>query len=117
VTDLGIADHGERAAVNDGSKFKAVNNRDKNFTKAKVQRRRAQLEESVARYLSQLDTADRQEPTEALAAKATRLTEKLTKLKEEMGKLAVYEKQMLASPDQQISLTDPDSEIIEAFGQ
>jgi hypothetical protein len=39
----------------------------------------------------------------------TRLTEKLTKLKEEMGKLAVYEKQMLASPDQQISLTDPDS--------
>jgi hypothetical protein len=60
----------------DGSKFKAVNNRDKNFTRAKVERRRAQLEESVARYLSQLDTADRQEPTEALAAKVTRLTEK-----------------------------------------
>jgi len=59
----------------DGSKFKAVNNRDKNFTKAKVQRRRAQLEESVARYLSQLDTADRQEPTEALATKVARLTE------------------------------------------
>jgi transposase len=93
----------------DGSKFKAVNNRDKNFTRAKVERRRTQLEESVARYLSQLDTADRQEPTEALAAKVTRLTEKLTKLKEEMGKLAVYEKQMLASPDQQISLTDRDS--------
>ena len=74
-----------------------------------MERRRAQLEESVARYLSQLDTADRQEPTEALAAKVTRLTEKLTKLKDEMGKLAVYEKQMLASPDQQISLTDPDS--------
>src|SRR5881227_3383902 len=53
----------------DGSKFKAVNNRDKNFTRAKVERRRAQLEESVARYLSQLDTADRQEPTDALAAK------------------------------------------------
>ena len=50
----------------DGSKFKAVNNRDKNFTKAKVQRLRAQLEESVARYLSKLDTADQQEPTEAL---------------------------------------------------
>ena len=93
----------------DGSKFKAVNNRDKNFTRAKVERRRAQLEESVARYLSQLDTADRQEPTEALAVKVTRLKEKLTKLKEEMGKLAGYEKQMLASPDQQISLTDPDS--------
>ena len=74
-----------------------MNNRDKNFARAKVERRRAQLEESVARYLSQLDTADRQEPTEALAAKVTRLTEKLTKLKEEMGKLAVYEKQMVAS--------------------
>jgi hypothetical protein len=54
--------HGDVAI--DGSKFKAVNNRDKNFTWAKVERRRAQLEESVARYLSQLDTADRQEPTE-----------------------------------------------------
>jgi transposase len=101
----------------DGSKFKAVNNRDKNFTRAKVERRRAQLEESVARYLSQLDTADRQEPTEALAAKVTRLHEKLTKLKEEMGKLAVYERQMLASLDQQISLTDPDSRSMATSGR
>jgi transposase len=53
----------------DGSKFKAVNTRDKNFTKGKVERRRQQLEESVARYLAQLDTADLQEPSEALAAK------------------------------------------------
>ena len=68
----------------DGSKFKAVNNRDKNFTKGKVERRRAQLEESVARYLAQLDTADRQEPTEALAAKTKHLKEKLAKLKSEM---------------------------------
>jgi len=101
----------------DGSKFKAVNNRDKNFTRAKVERRRAQLEESVARYLSQLDTADRQEPTEALAVKVTRLKEKLTKLKEEMSKLAGYEKQMLASPDQQISLTDPDSRSMATSGR
>jgi hypothetical protein len=79
-----------------------------------VQRRRAQLEESVARYLNQLDTADRQEPTEALAAKVTRPTEKL---KEEMGELAVYEKQMLASPDQQISLTDPDSRSMATSGR
>ena len=93
----------------DGSKFKAVNNRDKNFTRAKVERRRAQLEESVARYLSQLDTADRHDPTEALAVKTTRLKEKLAKLQEEIGKLAAYEKQMLSSPDEQISLTDPDS--------
>ena len=57
----------------DGSKFKAVNTRDKNFTRAKMQRRLAQIEESVARYLSQLDTADRQEPSEALAAKTAHL--------------------------------------------
>ena len=84
----------------DGSKFKAVNNRDRNFTRAKVERRRAQLEESVARYLSQLDTADRQEPTQALAAKTKRLKEKLAKLDSEMKRLEAYEKQMLASPDQ-----------------
>jgi transposase len=101
----------------DGSKFKAVNNRDRNFTRAKVERRRAQLEESVARYLSQLDTADRHEPTEALATKTERLKEKLTKLKEEMAKLATLEAQMLASPDQQVSLTDPDSRSMATSGR
>ena len=89
----------------DGSKFKAVNNRDRNFTRGKVERRRVQLEESVARYLSQLDTADLQEPTDALAAKSKHLKEKLAKLDSEMQRLEAYEKQMLASPDQQISLT------------
>jgi transposase len=93
----------------DGSKFKAVNNRDRNFTRAKVERRRAQIEESVARYLQQLDTADRHEPTEALAARSTRLTEKIARLEQEMQRLAELEAQMLASPDQQISLTDPDA--------
>jgi transposase len=101
----------------DGSKFKAVNNRDKNFTKGKVERRRAQLKQSVARYLAQLDTADRQEPTEALAAKAKHLKEKLVKLKSEMDKLSAYEKQMLTSPDQQISLTDPDSRSMATSGR
>src|SRR5438477_106010 len=63
----------------DGSKFKAVNNRDRNFTRAKVERRLAQIEESVARYLSQPDTADLQEPSEALAAKTAPPQEKLAK--------------------------------------
>jgi hypothetical protein len=82
----------------DGSKFKAVNNRDKNFTRAKVERRRAQLEESVARYLSQLDTADRQEPTEALAAKVTRLNEKLTKLRRKWASLLSTRSRCLLRP-------------------
>jgi transposase len=73
----------------DGSKFKAVNSRDNNFTKGKMERRLAQIEESVARYLSQLDTADRQTaageaPSEELAARTTRLKEKLIKLEEEV---------------------------------
>ena len=82
----------------DGSKFKAVNTRDKNFTRGKVERRRPQLEESVARYLAQLDTADRQEPSEALAAKTAHLKEKLAKLEEEMAKLAAYEKRCWPRP-------------------
>src|SRR5215207_8500681 len=84
----------------DGSKFKAVNNRDKNFTRAKMERRRAKLEESVARYLQQLDTADRQEPSEALRAKTSRLKEKIEKLKEEMQRLKILKVKMLATPDQ-----------------
>ena len=101
----------------DGSKFKAVNNRDRNFTRAKVERRRAQIEESVARYLQQLDTADRHEPTEALSARTTRLKEKIARLEQEMQRLAELEAQMLASPDQQISLTDPDARSMATSGR
>jgi transposase len=101
----------------DGSKFKAVNNRDKNFTQAKVERRRKQLEESVARYLAQLDTADRQDPSEIVTLKKMRYKEKLEKLKSEMAKLAVIEKQVLASPDKQVSFTDPDSRSMATSGR
>src|SRR5712671_5225631 len=101
----------------DGSKFKAVNTRDKNFTRGKVERRRAQLEKSVARYLAQLDTADLQEPSEELAAKTAHLKEKLVKLDSEMQRLAAMEKLMLASPDRQISLTDPDSRSMATSGR
>src|SRR5215470_13819698 len=97
----------ETSVVIDGSKFKAVNNRDKNFTRAKMDRRMAQIEESVARYLQQLDTADRQEPSEALKTKVSRLKDKIEKLKEEMQRLRAIAARMLATPDQQISLSDP----------
>src|SRR5712672_465483 len=101
----------------DGSKFKAVNTRDKNFTRAKMERRVAQIEESVARYLSQLDTADLQEPSEALASKTAHLKEKLAKLASEVQRLKAIEKEMLASPDRQISLTDPDSRSMATSGR
>ena len=101
----------------DGSKFKAVNNRDKNFTEAKIEKRRKQLEESVARYLSQLDTADLHEPSETIELKKTYLKEKLEKLKSEMGKLEAIEREVLGSPDKQISLTDPDCRSMATSGR
>src|SRR5467141_49878 len=101
----------------DGSKFKAVNNRDKNFTRAKMERRVAQIEASVARYLRQLDSADRQEPSDARTTKTGRLKEKIAKLKEEMQRLQGLKARMLAAPDQQISLTDPDSRSMATSGR
>ncbi|WP_271591800.1 hypothetical protein [Bradyrhizobium sp. CCBAU 65884] len=92
----------------DGSKFKAVNNRDRNFRHAKMARRMAQIEESVGRYLRRLDSADRQEPSEAISIKTTRIKEKIARLKQEMSRLDVLDAQMRNTPDQQISLTDPD---------
>ena len=101
----------------DGSKFKAVNARDKNFTRAKMQRRMEQIEESVERYLHQLDSADRQEPSLARTTKTARLKDKIAKLKEEMGRLGKLEARMLAAPDQQISLTDPDARSMATSGR
>ncbi|SMF85384.1 IS1182 family transposase [Tistlia consotensis] len=101
----------------DGSKFKAVNNRDRNFTAAKMQRRLAQIDASVGRYLQQLDSADRQAPSEAIEMRKTRLQEKLGKLREEMGRLRALEAQRLASPDGQISLTDPDARSMATSGR
>ena len=111
----GIAHEGERCDRR--LQIQGGQTRDKNFTRGKVERRRQQLEESVARYLAQLDTADLQEPSEGLAAKTAHLKEKLGKLASEMQKLEAHEKAMLASPDQQISLTDPDSRSMATSGR
>ena len=101
----------------DGSKFKAVNNRDRNFTAAKMQRRMAQIEESVARYLHQLDSADRQEPSLAQTMKTTRLNEKIERLRQEMGRLEALDAERKERPDQQISLTDPDARSMATAGR
>ena len=92
----------------DGSKFKAVNNRDKNFTSGKMKRRVASINESIERYLRAMDTADRAEP-EVAALKKGRLQEKIEALKQQMEQLKAIEAQMNASPDKQVSLTDPDA--------
>src|SRR6187402_3430496 len=100
----------------DGSKFKAVNNRDKNFTDRKLQARMEQLEESVARYLVELDRADR-EPTAVNEERVPRLKEKITHLKEQMRRLVQIGARMQATPDRQFSLTDPDARSMATSGR
>jgi transposase len=99
---------GENLVAIDGSKFKAVNNRDRNFTSAKLKRRMEEIESSINRYLTALDAADRQEPT-ASEPSAVRLEEKIAKLKTQMKELKAIEIQLNESPDKQVSLTDPDA--------
>jgi len=96
----------------DGSKFKAVNNRDKNFTKAKMKRRLAEVEASIARYLVELDAADAAAPPEERRS----LKEKIAALEEEMDRLKKFEVRMLEAPDQQLSLTDPDARSMKSRG-
>ena len=100
----------------DGSKFKAVNNRDKNFTPHKLQARMEQLEESIARYLDDLDRADR-EPAAVPPARVSRLKEKMAAVKAQVRKLRQIERQLLQTPDQQISLTDPDARSMATSGR
>jgi transposase len=100
----------------DGSKFKAVNNRDKNYTVAKVTGRMEQVEASIARYLRALDRADREE-SDIAEAKSVRLKEKIAGLRQQMQALKVMEQKVQDAPDQQVSLTDPDARSMATSGK
>jgi transposase len=100
----------------DGSKFKAVNARDKNFTEAKMKRRLERIDESIARYLSQLETADRHGDA-VPEAKVARLKGKIEKLKEEIVRLNAINAEMMKSEDKQISLIDPDARSMATSGK
>ena len=100
----------------DGSKFKAVNNRDKNFTAAKVAKRMEQVDASIARYLATLDRADREE-SDITEAKACRLKEKIAGLRDQMQSLKEMQRVVEAAPDQQVSLTDPDARSMATSGR
>ena len=102
---------GDTLAI-DGSKFKAVNNRDKNFTRAKMKRRLAEVEASIDRYLVELDNADRSAPPEDTRS----LKDKIAALEEEMDRLKKLEVRMLEAPEQQLSLTDPDARSMKSRG-
>jgi transposase len=99
----------------DGSKFKAVNHRDRNFTKAKILARRQQIEESIDRYPNMLDTTDRTEPAQACSTSA-RLQDKITILKQQMQQLKEIDARLASTPDGQISLTDPDARFMKTRG-
>jgi transposase len=101
----------------DGSKFKAVNNRDKNFTPYKLGKRIEQIEASIARYLAAMEAADRHEDDEVLQAKSARLKEKIASLREQVGRFRDMEPAVRAAPDQQVSLTDPDARSMATSGR
>jgi transposase len=103
-------------AAIDGSKFKAVNARDKNFTRAKLQKRMDQVEASIERYMAALETADRQE-SEVAQAKASRLKDRIAALREQMAAFKILEPVLHAAPDEQISLTDPDARSMATSGR
>jgi len=107
---------GAASVAIDGSKFKAVNARDKNFTEAKMKRRFERIDESNARYLSQLETADRHGDA-VPEAKVERLKGKIEKLKEEIVRLNAINAEMMKSEDKQISLTDPDARSMATSGK
>jgi hypothetical protein len=101
--------------VIDGSKFKAVNNRDRNFTRAKMKRRLAQIGASLDRYFEELACADRKESSVA-DAKTINLKDKIAMLKEEMARLKTIEVKLQEAPDKQVSLTDPDARSMKSRG-
>jgi transposase len=92
----------------DGSKFKAVNSRDKNFTRNSVKRRLQKTQANIDRYLTKLDAVDREEP-EIRAVSAAQLQQKIASMEAKMEQLKVHEAEVQAHPDHQVSLTDPDA--------
>ena len=99
----------------DGSKFKAVNSRDRNFTQTKAAKRLEQIEVSIERYLSELETADRQPSTPEI--KRTRLKGKIDRLKQEIERVKAIEAQLASAEETQISLTDPDARSMQGTGK
>jgi len=98
----------------DGSKFKAVNNRERNYTPGKIERRERELEESIQRYLEALETADRTQPVE-MQAKTASLQGKIQKMRQRMQELQAVKAQLQALPDRQLSQTDPDAHAMTTY--
>lgn len=92
----------------DGSKFKAVNNKSKNYTPSKVQFHIDRVEKSIEKYLSQMDTKDGDEKD----IDTTVSTSKLAWLEARLVELKALEKEVNEHPDKQVSQTDPDARLM-----
>jgi len=92
----------------DGSKFKAVNSRDKNFTKKSVKRRIKKTQANIDRYLAKLDAVDEEEP-EIREVTAEELRQKIASMEAKMEELKGREIEVEAHPDKQVSVTDEDA--------
>ena len=101
--------------VIDGSKFKAVNNRDRNYTLGKLKRRREELERSIDRYFYRLDKMD-QKPDEVAELQTPMLKDKIASLKQALAELNALEPELNKSEDKQISLTDPQARSLRTRG-
>ena len=106
---------GDMVAI-DGSKFKAVNSRDKNYTAGKIDKRQQQIEESIQRYLDLIESADRTSPI-GFDVKTVRLHEKIARLRQKMRELGQVRKQLNKQPDKQLSMTDPDARSMATSGR
>jgi transposase len=104
----------EAVVAIDGSKFKAVNNRERNYTPGKIERRERELEHSIQRYLDALETADRTQPAD-LQAKTERLQGKVQKMRQRMRELQAVKAQLATLPDRQLSQTDPDARAMTTY--
>ena len=98
----------------DGTRIKAVNSRERNFTKAKLAKAMAESDERLARYLKQLDEADKDGEDAPERGSAERLQEKIAALRERRDRLDDHGKALADSGEDQISLTDPDARAMQS---
>ena len=91
----------------DGTRLKAVNSRERNFTRAKLAKAMAESDDRLRRYLKQLDDADKNDT--APTARVENLEEKIAAIKERRTRLEEHRAELEASGEDQISLTDPDA--------
>jgi transposase len=111
--DFGLTS--QTTVVIDGSKFKGVNNRDRNYTPGKLKRRREELERSIDRYFYRLDKMD-QKSEEVVEIQVPALKEKIASLKEALAGLDAVEAELNESDDKQVSQTDPETRSLRTRG-